>query len=164
MNVTILGNFDVVTDNIDPDFQYTGYWYDYFSGDSIDVADVNAEITLNAGQYKIYTDVKLEKPEIGIGINDHSELPSIIHAIYPNPSDNQFNIAFSLSERTVVKINIYNLSGQHIASVYNGKLSPGKQSIVWNGLNDTGDKVNQGMYLAEVMVNGQKEVKKLIVK
>jgi len=164
MNVTILGNFDVVTDNIDPDFQHTGYWYDYFSGDSIDVADVNAEITLNAGQYKIYTDVKLEKPEIGIGINDHSELPSIIHAIYPNPSDNQFNIAFSLSERTVVKINIYNLSGQHIASVYNGKLSPGKQSIVWNGLNDTGDKVNQGMYLAEVMVNGQKEVKKLIVK
>ncbi len=164
MNVAILGNFGVVTDNIEPEFQHTGYWYDYFSGDSINVADVNAEIELSAGEYKIYTDVKLEKPEIGLGISDHSNQSSIIRTIYPNPSDDQFNIAFDLTEKTEVEVNIYNLSGQRVKSVYNGKLSQGKHTIVWNGLNEGGERVHEGMYFAELMIDGQREVKKLIVK
>jgi len=164
MNVAVLGNFDVTTESMDPDFQHTGYWYDYFSGDSINVADVNEDISLNAGEYRIYTDVKLETPETGIGIDDHFNFQSDISAIYPNPSDDQFNIAFNLVDKAFINITIYNLNGQKVRTVYEGAFTNGKHTIVWDGLNDAGEKVNKGMYLAEMIVNGQKEVKKLIVK
>ena len=46
MNATILGNFEVNTNSIQPAFQHTGWWYEYFSGDSINVTDVFAEISM----------------------------------------------------------------------------------------------------------------------
>ncbi|MGE5424502.1 MAG: alpha-amylase family glycosyl hydrolase, partial [Syntrophothermus sp.] len=41
MKVTIAGNFDVNAMYVDPAFQNTGTWYDYFSGDSLNVTDPN---------------------------------------------------------------------------------------------------------------------------
>ncbi|MCB0805714.1 MAG: T9SS type A sorting domain-containing protein [Bacteroidales bacterium] len=60
MNVTILGNFGVTPDIIVPNFQHTGYWYDYFSGDSVFVTNVNDVINLEAGEYKLFTDENLK--------------------------------------------------------------------------------------------------------
>ncbi|MCK4746195.1 MAG: Por secretion system protein, partial [Bacteroidales bacterium] len=37
MDVRIIGNFDVVEQPGSPSFSHTGWWYDYFSGDSINV-------------------------------------------------------------------------------------------------------------------------------
>lgn len=164
MNVTVLGNFGVTGDGMDPDFQHMGYWYDYFAGDSLSVTDVNAEIFLNAGEYRIYTDVKLETPQIGLGVHNSQNREPFIDAIYPNPSDDQFNIVFDLTEKVAIEVIIYNMNGQKVKSVYNGKLSQGKHTIVWNGLNEAGDKVHEGIYLAELLMDGQREVKKLIVK
>ncbi len=36
MNVAIIGNFDVQAGTINPSFQHTGKWYNYFAGDSLD--------------------------------------------------------------------------------------------------------------------------------
>jgi len=164
MNVTIIGNFDVTEDSMDPQFQHTGYWYDYFAGDSIMVDNISDVILLQAGEYRIYTDVKLETPEIGLGIFDNPNKQISISTIYPNPSDDQFNISFNLSAGSFVEVNIYNLNGQKVKSVYAGKLAGGNNTIVWDGLNNAGTKVNKGMFLAELIIDGQKEVKKLIVK
>ena len=46
MDIVVLGNFDVTTGSIDPDFNRTGTWYEYFSGDSIEVTNPNSPITL----------------------------------------------------------------------------------------------------------------------
>ena len=164
MNVTVIGNFDVEEGTVIPDFQHTGYWYNYFKGDSVLVTNTSDEILLQAGEYSIYTDVKLETPGIGLGISDNSDIRSNIRTIYPNPSYDQFNISFTLPTASLVEVNIYNLNGQKIKPVYSDKLPGGNNTIVWNGLNDAGNKVNQGMYLLELIVDGQKEVRKLIVK
>jgi glycosidase len=164
MNVTILGNFDVESESMIPYFQHTGYWYDYFSGDSVLVNNVLDQINLSAGEYRIYTDVKLETPEIGLGISDNSNKQSSTSTIYPNPSDDQFNISFNLSTGSFVELNIYNLNGQKVRSVYSGKLPGGNNIIVWDGFDDAGIKVKQGMFLAELIIDGRKEVEKLIVK
>ncbi|MCB9247103.1 MAG: hypothetical protein H6613_00415 [Ignavibacteriales bacterium] len=55
MNATIIGNFDVVERSISPSFQNTGMWYNYFSGDSIDVTDTQISIPLQPGEFHIYT-------------------------------------------------------------------------------------------------------------
>ena len=66
MNVVIIGNFGVVNRDINPDFHFTGTWYDYFSGDSINVSNVTDNITLLPGEFHIYTDHRLDPPEQGI--------------------------------------------------------------------------------------------------
>ncbi len=64
MDVTVIGNFDVSPHEIDPAFTQTGTWYEYFSGDSLTVTDINAPIYLEQSEYRIYTTKKLAKPEI----------------------------------------------------------------------------------------------------
>jgi len=64
MDVTIIGNFDVYPMTIDPDFTKTGTWYDYFTGESIEVTDVNMPIELDISEQRIYTSVQLDIPDL----------------------------------------------------------------------------------------------------
>ena len=64
MDVVIAGNFDAWPRTIDPVFTKTGIWYDYFSGDSLDVTNVHTPLNFDISEYRIYTSVKLPAPEI----------------------------------------------------------------------------------------------------
>jgi 1,4-alpha-glucan branching enzyme len=64
MDVTILGNFDTYPWSIDPSFTRTGTWYDLLSGDSLVVSDLHMPIELDKSEYRIYTSVKLETPDL----------------------------------------------------------------------------------------------------
>ncbi|MFT4683113.1 MAG: 1,4-alpha-glucan branching enzyme [Flavobacteriales bacterium] len=63
MDAVVVGNFDVVGFDMTPGFSHTGTWYDFFTGNSIDVTDLNASIYLNAGEYHLYTDQPLAVPD-----------------------------------------------------------------------------------------------------
>jgi len=60
-DLIVIGNFGMVSEAVSPLFTQTGTWYDYFSGDSISVIDVNAQQTLAAGQWHIYTTTRLSE-------------------------------------------------------------------------------------------------------
>jgi 1,4-alpha-glucan branching enzyme len=62
MDVRIIGNFDVVAGNVNPNFSKTGKWYDYLSGKEIDVTNKTANIALAPGEFHIYTSKKLKTP------------------------------------------------------------------------------------------------------
>jgi glycosidase len=66
MNVTIVGNFGTSSTTMTPNFQHTGTWYNYFFNTDLEVTDVSETITLNPGEFHIYTDVPVEKPEAGL--------------------------------------------------------------------------------------------------
>ena len=66
MNAFIIGNFGVDQFTTAANYTSTGWWYDYFSGDSIDVVSTNQSITLAPGDFYIYTTSKLPTPEPGI--------------------------------------------------------------------------------------------------
>jgi hypothetical protein len=55
MDAYIIGNFGVTQLTANQSFSCTGWWYDYFSGDSINVASVTENITLEPGDFRIYT-------------------------------------------------------------------------------------------------------------
>ncbi len=156
MNVTIIGNFDVSGKNIIPNFQQTGTWYDFFSGESIEVTDVNAEITLAPGEYHIYTTVKLETPDItdpGTGINEVKNNTNLNIGLktYPNPTSDKVNIEFSLENNLDnAELCVYNLNGQKINTIYSGKLLKGQHTFEWNVNNSQGTKVSKGLYLLKI--------------
>ncbi|TVR41263.1 MAG: T9SS C-terminal target domain-containing protein [Bacteroidia bacterium] len=92
-NVTVLGNFGVVAGDMQPNFQETGTWYEYFSGDVLQVTDVNQTIQLQPGEYRMYSTVAF--PEHGEPLvnpePDNSAQETI--KIYPNPARHVLNIS-----------------------------------------------------------------------
>lgn len=69
LNVTTTANFSVNGFDMTPGFQHTGTWYNYFTGDTYQVNDVNQTIYYNPGDFYVFTDVQKEKPYINLTFN-----------------------------------------------------------------------------------------------
>ena len=80
----------------------------------------------------------------------------------PNPFIESTKISFNLHKTAQVELNIYNLKGQLVKSLYSGMTS--SQSLAWDGSDAAGQKLSAGVYLYKMIVNGKTEdVKKLIL-
>ena len=165
MSVIVIGNFNVNEGTILPDFYHTGKWYDYFSGDSLNVETITQSIQLQPGEYRIYTDKKLATPDIGTGIDDDYSKPdlNLIGNIYPNPSNNDFNIDFNLSKTNQVSIRILNLLGEEVKTIIDSKLYPGTHSFKWDAMSNNNSKIRSGIYFCVFQVGDFSEVHKLIL-
>ncbi|MGB5363831.1 MAG: alpha-amylase family glycosyl hydrolase [Aureibaculum sp.] len=103
--VTIIGNFGVTTQSINPSFQQPGTWYDLLNNNaSITVSNVNNLIPLAPGSFKVYG-----SGQVTLGVEDHS-LADLV-SVYPNPVENEFKI-----NATANKVDIFDLSGRLIKS------------------------------------------------
>ena len=152
MNVTIIGNFAVVPYDFAPNFQSAGTWYDFFSGDSIEVVNPNAAIELAPGQFHIFTDERVTPPEPGLlDILDFlaSGLPMefALAQNYPNPFNPTTNIQFSLPTATPVSLVVYDILGREVAILLDRRVEPGHHQVTWDGRDATGREVPSGIYL-----------------
>ena len=76
-DVVLVGNFDVSTKTITVQFTKTGTWYEYFTGEEKAVTSTSTSITLNPGEYKLYSSVKLLDPRGGTE-NDDSDNDGVV--------------------------------------------------------------------------------------
>lgn len=75
MNVSVSANFDVTGFDMAPSFQHAGTWYNYFTGESIDVSDAGGHtLYYNPGDYYVFTDVQLDKPYVTVTFDVSNEL------------------------------------------------------------------------------------------
>ncbi len=140
MQVVVLGNFNVAEQSVWPEFAHSGYWYDYFTGDSVFIETSQTEnqnYTFNylPGEYHIYTDMKLDTPDMYIDTTSHNEfIPGITGEIYntvvfPNPFSDNVNVEYSLLENENVIFEVYSISGQMVLSE-EMKASAGRNKFV----------------------------------
>lgn len=144
-NVTIIGNFDVKTASINPVFQHTGWWYDYFSGDSIYVVNVSQLINLKPGEYHLYSDKKLEG--FATATSDYI-INSENIIIFPNPVKNVINLYVNSNKSQDVTIEIVNITGK-IVSRFKRRLHQEDNHLI---LDLKG--INQGVYILEIPETG----------
>ena len=144
-DVVILANFDVNSQNITPNFPYTGDWYDLMdvTGSTfINVTNVTNPITVAAGQFKMYGN---KAPTLSI---ENEEL-SLSFKIYPNPVNNSFNINKSANE-----LRIYDLTGK-LVKTFKGEFTQNKSFDI--------SELNDSIYLVKIKNNeGQVLTSKLI--
>jgi hypothetical protein len=162
MNVTVLGNFNVLNENIIPTFQHTGWWYEYFSGDSLDVTDVSATLAFLPGEYRLYTDVKLPEPpggytEYTLGTEDLAFWENLDMNIFPNPTSGDVTVSFQLPESAQVNIGLFSVTGQLITTVVNGRLMAGEHQM------NIEQELTPGVYLVRLAVDGKVRTGKLVV-
>lgn len=90
----------------------------------------------------------------------------LIHNISPNPSYNDMTVTFSIpgTEQTSVEVKVLNTLGQPVAALFKGSLQGGLHSMTWSGKDQQGVRPAQGIYLVEVIANGQKLAKRVVLK
>ena len=76
----------------------------------------------------------------------------MLYENYPNPFNPSTTINFDLQTDAVVKITIYDLSGNLVNNLLNSKRTSGHQTVKWNAINNQGQKVSSGVYLYNVDV------------
>ncbi|HEX2963986.1 MAG TPA: ammonia-forming cytochrome c nitrite reductase subunit c552 [Ignavibacteriales bacterium] len=74
---------------------------------------------------------------------------------YPNPFNPSTQIAFSIPSAARVKLNVYNIVGQLVATLVNGDVAPGNYTATWNGRDMSGSMAASGIYLYRIEGVGQ---------
>jgi hypothetical protein len=88
-----------------------------------------------------------------VGIDDKPPLARTfsLDQNYPNPFNIRTRISFTAEATTPVKVDIYNISGQLVKSLYEGY---GGGEIIWDGTNDQGQAVGSGIYFYRLAGDG----------
>jgi hypothetical protein len=75
---------------------------------------------------------------------------------YPNPFNGGTMIEFELHRKGIVQIDVFDIQGRHVQSIYENYLLPGGYEIFWRPQN-----VSSGIYIYRVRLNDYSQYKKL---
>ena len=75
---------------------------------------------------------------------------------YPNPFNPETRIPFSVAERAQVTIQVFDVNGKLVRTLYNGMVNPGTHWVVWNGQDETGNSVASGVYIYRMTAVSEK--------
>jgi hypothetical protein len=81
---------------------------------------------------------------------------------YPNPFNGETKIPFKLSRSIKAEISIYDITGEKLRTVFNGKRGFGAYVVSWNGKNDNGDLLPSGIYFIVMQSNNAFQVQKAV--
>lgn len=82
---------------------------------------------------------------------------------YPNPFNPETTIQYELPRSASVKLRIYNLAGQRVATLVDEQQIPGAYSVKWSGKDDFDRNVASGVYLYRLESKEFSQVGKLIL-
>ena len=166
MNVVIVGNFGIRERSRSITFQHAGMWFDYFSGDTLDVASTNHEFQLPPGAYHIYTDVALETPEMETSVDSKRRAivsEFVLDQNYPNPFNPETTIRFRLDRSQPVSLTIYDIQGRVVTTLVDGYTAAGAHAITWNGRNHAGLPVASGVYVYRLSTTEEIFTRKMVL-
>jgi flagellar hook assembly protein FlgD len=75
--------------------------------------------------------------------------------IYPNPFNTSTKIRYHLTNETFVNIAVYNMFGQKVKQLAEEIQPSGTHSNSWNGTNNSGSKVPNGIYFCRMLKDGR---------
>lgn len=131
-HVVIAGNFDITAGTIQPVFSHTGLWFEYFSGDTLDVSDPDMVLELLPGEYRLYSDRHFGTPDIGTGIGSHGpeEGSGLQGYIYPNPAADETSLHFKLEKAQQVGVSLFNMHGKQLLRMPGRTYSAGSHRVL----------------------------------
>jgi hypothetical protein len=103
--------------------------------------------------------VRVEGSEIHIG----TPLPAGLRVLpaSPNPFARSTEISFSIDRATTVRISVYDVRGAKVSGMAARPVTPGRQTWRWSALNDRGQALPSGLYLAVVEAGTSRSVVRL---
>lgn len=82
---------------------------------------------------------------------------------FPNPFNASTAVVYDLAAQTDVRIDIFNIIGQRIATIVDGEQPAGVHRVIWNGTDESGDVVASGIYFYRIATPEFTAEKKMIL-
>jgi hypothetical protein len=86
-----------------------------------------------------------------------------ILSAHPNPFNPTTTIRILLPEAGVIRLDIYNLAGQRVATLVDGHLQAGVHELGWNGQVDDGTAAASGIYYGVLSHGSERSTVKLLL-
>lgn len=117
-NAIVIANFDIVTQTINPNFPYSGNWYDLMDN-STTISGTTTSVSLNPGEFKIYGN------QISTLSNQENQI-ALNFRLFPNPTKTAFKV-----NQNIQKLEIYDITGKLIKN-YTGNFLKGTEFDISN--------------------------------
>jgi len=141
-NVVVLANFSTSSENITPDFPFTGTWYNLMNDSPITVTNTTTAINLQPGEFRVFGN----QPST-LSINNFEMNSNVTLA--PNPASGSFTISVATT-----KVEVYSVTGQLVKSFNNSFSSDYSFDV---------SDLNKGIYFVKAAdVNGSEKTMKLL--
>ena len=102
------------------------------------------------GSFKYSNEIEIE---VNYSLNEY-----MLYQNYPNPFNSTTIIKYFLSEEGRVRINLYNILGEKIKTLYQGEKNKGEYTLVVSS-----DELSSGVYFYSLESNSSRTVKKLTI-
>jgi hypothetical protein len=110
------------------------------------------------------------------GINHHLGTPTdvpgeaaliaggfAIANISPNPFNPAARVTFTLDRSEGIRLDVYNILGQRVTTLASGRYSSGQHSVVWDGIDASGQTVASGVYIARLVGQDRQTSRKMVL-
>ncbi len=161
LDVVAIGNFAIVSQNASTsNFPHTGTWYDYLSGNAVDIT--SSPIQLAPGEFHIYTSKQLPSPDTAVVTGIKEDNISIktfeLEQNYPNPFNPSTTIKFQVPKNSFVSLKVYDVLGREVATLINGNKKAGQYNIKFDA-----SKFSSGIYFYKLQAGDFVSTKKMIL-
>ena len=111
MNAVAVANFDVTPQSFILSFPHDGVWFEYYNRSSSTIASPGLVLTLQPGEYKLFTDVRIKTSSLITAIEE-SSVSEV--TLFPNPTQAQLHVE---SKERVKSLQAKTIAGSTITPV-----------------------------------------------
>ncbi len=119
--------------------------------------DQNGELLVlsySGGNGRIY---RLTGPVTGVEETETTASTFVLQPNYPNPFNPSTTVRFSVSSEQLVKLNVFDVLGRHVATLLESTLHPGEHSVIFEP-----KELPSGVFLLRLEAGGFVQTRKLI--
>ena len=124
--------------------------------DQSDTSKKYTTITDTSGNYQISIITSVEEKPIAVPAKIELEQN------YPNPFSSTTAISYTIKTSKDVKITIFDILGREVKNYSVGYQSIGKHGVMWDGINNVGDKVATGVYFYRLQAEHETIIRKMV--
>ncbi|KQC07512.1 MAG: hypothetical protein APR54_00875, partial [Candidatus Cloacimonas sp. SDB] len=132
----------------------------------MDIEELQTE--LNENEIVTFTAENSGSYQGSISINNGLTLANTITeksvlSNFPNPFNPETTFRFNLPQDSFVELEIYNIKGQKINTIFSGLLLKGNYEFLWEGVNSNHQKVSSGIYFVRYKTGNTEQISKLLL-
>jgi hypothetical protein len=74
----------------------------------------------------------IEQQPVGVAVAPSVQPGFALRAVYPNPARSLANIAFSTQRDAMISIDVFDVAGRRVATLFDGRVADGEHTVSWN--------------------------------
>lgn len=108
-DVRLVGNFDMEIKTVTPGFSSTGWWYNHFNGDSLNVTSLSQQVSIAPGKFYLYSQKKMPGFEVLSSVLPGAGQAESRSMVFPNPVNNRVTVR---AEEAIQEVVVFDVNGK----------------------------------------------------